>query len=252
MASLLGRSNKELFAELDKADKKSSGSNQNSSIKRAKNAPRVASLTPKDERELKKAKKDRDKEIEKQRKQQEKEEKKKVQLEKTTSDTNLKDKAKNAIRASSPVNVPQQTQSTTITSNPSNQASSVSPPSSPTAHHRQSETNSNYRHSMPPNMLAQKSSATSIVSDGRNNSSTSFLSDRNNSASPPMQRKVPLSVPANMEEWVFESVIQFLESPLWSVPIMTFIDKNCFAFLERNVDKYHRIHEVCPFIVYCD
>lgn len=35
---------------------------------------------------------------------------------------------------------------------------------------------------------------------------------------------------SDMSEWLFDSIIQFLRSPLWSHPVQTFIDENCLTF----------------------
>ena len=47
-------------------------------------------------------------------------------------------------------------------------------------------------------------------------------------------------------EWIFASVINFLQSPLWATPIHNYIDQNCIFFdkEEENKLEYTSIHEV--------
>ncbi|XP_065183866.1 cilia- and flagella-associated protein 36-like isoform X1 [Sycon ciliatum] len=48
-----------------------------------------------------------------------------------------------------------------------------------------------------------------------------------------------------MSQWLLESVEAFLRSPLWSAPIMTFIENNCLEFedCEENKLEYTLIHK---------
>lgn len=45
---------------------------------------------------------------------------------------------------------------------------------------------------------------------------------------------------------MYDSVIQFLLSPTWRIPILTFIDENCIIFddEEENKFEYTDIHNV--------
>jgi len=45
-------------------------------------------------------------------------------------------------------------------------------------------------------------------------------------------------------DWIFASVINFLESPLWSTPIMTFVDQHCIVFDSEDENKleFTQIH----------
>eukprot|EP01111_Echinosteliopsis_oligospora_P006303 TRINITY_DN2037_c0_g1_i4.p1 TRINITY_DN2037_c0_g1~~TRINITY_DN2037_c0_g1_i4.p1 ORF type:complete len:313 (-),score=73.59 TRINITY_DN2037_c0_g1_i4:66-1004(-) len=47
------------------------------------------------------------------------------------------------------------------------------------------------------------------------------------------------------ESWIFASIINFLQSPLWKTPILTFVDKNCVFFDSEDENKfiYTEIHE---------
>jgi hypothetical protein len=47
-------------------------------------------------------------------------------------------------------------------------------------------------------------------------------------------------------EWIFASVINFLQSPLWSTPVFNFVDQNSIFFdkEEENKFEYTSIHEV--------
>jgi hypothetical protein len=48
-----------------------------------------------------------------------------------------------------------------------------------------------------------------------------------------------------LSEWLFDSVQQFLSSPLWFNPIQTFIDENCVVFDsgEENQFIYTLLHQ---------
>lgn len=48
---------------------------------------------------------------------------------------------------------------------------------------------------------------------------------------------------------MYESVLQYLTSPLWKVPIHTFIDANCIVFddEEENKFSYTEVHNVLIF-----
>lgn len=47
------------------------------------------------------------------------------------------------------------------------------------------------------------------------------------------------------EEWIFASVINFLQSPLWSTPVFTYVDQNCIYFdkEEENKLEHTQIHQ---------
>jgi hypothetical protein len=49
-----------------------------------------------------------------------------------------------------------------------------------------------------------------------------------------------------MEDWIFDSIIEFLQSPLWSTPVLDFIDENCAQFVAEDENKfsYTEIHKV--------
>ena len=40
------------------------------------------------------------------------------------------------------------------------------------------------------------------------------------------------------KEWLFESIIGFLKSPLWVNPIHSFIDENCLIFNTEDENKF--------------
>lgn len=45
-------------------------------------------------------------------------------------------------------------------------------------------------------------------------------------------------------DWLFDSIINFLRSPLWKTPIMSFLDEYCIIFdnEEENKLEYTKIH----------
>lgn len=47
------------------------------------------------------------------------------------------------------------------------------------------------------------------------------------------------------KDWIFDSVIAFVKSPLWKVPITSFINENCIVFDEEDENKleYTNIHK---------
>ncbi|CAH1264306.1 CFAP36 [Branchiostoma lanceolatum] len=49
---------------------------------------------------------------------------------------------------------------------------------------------------------------------------------------------------ATSENWVLDSVVQFLRSPTWTVPVMNFIEENCLVFdnNEENKLEYTEAH----------
>jgi len=49
-----------------------------------------------------------------------------------------------------------------------------------------------------------------------------------------------------LKQWKYESIIQFLQSPLWRIPLVEFVDEHCFVFDNPKEDKpeYVEIHEV--------
>lgn len=40
------------------------------------------------------------------------------------------------------------------------------------------------------------------------------------------------------DQWIYDSVLQFLTSPLWKVPIYTFLDENCIIFDDEEENKF--------------
>lgn len=44
-------------------------------------------------------------------------------------------------------------------------------------------------------------------------------------------------------DWIFDSVVAFLSSPLWSTPIMSFIDQHCAIF--DNEEEHKIAHAEC-------
>ncbi len=53
-----------------------------------------------------------------------------------------------------------------------------------------------------------------------------------------------------MDDWVFDSVMGYLQSPQWTTPVLTFIDENCVVFDNEEENKliYTEIHQV--FVVF--
>lgn len=47
-------------------------------------------------------------------------------------------------------------------------------------------------------------------------------------------------------EWLYDSLIGFLKSPMWQTPIKTFIDENCIIFdcEQENKFAYTEVHQV--------
>jgi hypothetical protein len=56
-----------------------------------------------------------------------------------------------------------------------------------------------------------------------------------------------MAVPQEKEtvNWLYDAIVQFLKSPGWKTPIMTFIDEHCILFdsEEENKLEYTQIHE---------
>ena len=48
------------------------------------------------------------------------------------------------------------------------------------------------------------------------------------------------------EDWLYDYTLQFLSSPGWQIPIMSFIDENCYLFdmEDENKLEYTRVHKV--------
>ena len=50
---------------------------------------------------------------------------------------------------------------------------------------------------------------------------------------------------AELSEWVFESVLQFLKSPLWTAPVHNFIEQHCHEFVSEETENkliYTELH----------
>ena len=49
-----------------------------------------------------------------------------------------------------------------------------------------------------------------------------------------------------MEDWLFDSVVEFMQSPAWTTPVLTFIDENCSKFDDGDANKpvYTELHNV--------
>lgn len=47
-------------------------------------------------------------------------------------------------------------------------------------------------------------------------------------------------------DWLYDYTLQFLASPGWKIPIMSFIDEKCYVFDadEENKLEYTKIHQV--------
>ena len=47
-------------------------------------------------------------------------------------------------------------------------------------------------------------------------------------------------------DWVFESLLTYMRSPRWDVPVLEFIDRNCVQFDQEEENKfiYTAIHDV--------
>ena len=52
-----------------------------------------------------------------------------------------------------------------------------------------------------------------------------------------------------IKDWFFDMIINFLRSPRWKTPIMSFIDENCIVFDTEDENKleYTIIHAVRHF-----
>ncbi|XP_071476223.1 cilia- and flagella-associated protein 36-like [Diadema antillarum] len=53
------------------------------------------------------------------------------------------------------------------------------------------------------------------------------------------------------QEWVMDGVVGFLHSPIWRVPILSYIEQNCIVFNpgEENIDAYKEIHKKYEMLV---
>lgn len=56
----------------------------------------------------------------------------------------------------------------------------------------------------------------------------------------------------NLKDWFFDIIINFLRSPRWKTPIMSFLDENCLVFdnEEENKLEYTQIHNVLSLLTY--
>lgn len=47
-------------------------------------------------------------------------------------------------------------------------------------------------------------------------------------------------------EWLYDYIVQFLKSPGWRIPILSFIDEHCIIFDNEDENKfvYTEIHNV--------
>lgn len=50
----------------------------------------------------------------------------------------------------------------------------------------------------------------------------------------------------HIQKWMYEFVVQFLNSPIWRVSILDFVDEKCIIFdnEEENKFEYTTIHNV--------
>lgn len=50
----------------------------------------------------------------------------------------------------------------------------------------------------------------------------------------------------DFQDWMFDIIINFLRSPMWKTPIMSFIEENCIIFDTEDENKleYTGIHNV--------
>ena len=50
----------------------------------------------------------------------------------------------------------------------------------------------------------------------------------------------------NLQDWFFDIIINFLRSPRWKAPIMSYLDENCILFDSEDENKleYTSIHNV--------
>ena len=48
------------------------------------------------------------------------------------------------------------------------------------------------------------------------------------------------------KDWIFDAIINYLKSPKWKEPMISFIEANCLVFDEEDENKfeYSKIHEV--------
>ena len=56
----------------------------------------------------------------------------------------------------------------------------------------------------------------------------------------------------NLQDWFFDMIINFLRSPRWKTPVMTFLDDNCIIFDTEDENKleYTEVHNVLSSIRY--
>ena len=54
---------------------------------------------------------------------------------------------------------------------------------------------------------------------------------------------------SGISEWLFDSIVGFLKSPMWKNPIQSFIDENCIVFdnEEENKFSYTLLHQQVRF-----
>jgi len=48
------------------------------------------------------------------------------------------------------------------------------------------------------------------------------------------------------KDWVFDAILNYLKSPKWRTPMMSFMEENCLIFDEEDENKfeYTKVHKV--------
>jgi UDP-N-acetylglucosamine transferase subunit ALG13 len=74
---------------------------------------------------------------------------------------------------------------------------------------------------------------------------TNKTTDNKNKGLPTSPTKEAFEQDTEADQWIYESLLQYLTSPLWKVPIYSFIDENCIVFdaEEENKFGYTEIHK---------
>ena len=83
----------------------------------------------------------------------------------------------------------------------------------------------------------------SDATDVNHSASFAFLRIRQRGVAPPVVGSGParLILTLLMDErapWLHDSVVGFLESPQWKVPVMEFIDRHCIIFDTEEENKF--------------
>jgi len=104
-----------------------------------------------------------------------------------------------------------------------------------------------------PSLLSSPSLQNVDISRLRTNSSKDLNKKlKRSSTNMSKGEKVKTLKRIKVQDWVFDSVLQFVNGPIWSIPIQIFVDTNCHYFAEIDGDrsKHKGIHAKYKILAY--